>query len=86
MQGLADWLHSDRWSAPQPGKRPKLIRKGAGIIEDDVQIVSWDGSRLAKDAARPRIEVTVFVVEPEQAALDLQERKRFEVIRGELVR
>lgn len=72
-QALADWMQADRWTKPQPGKRTKLIRKGAGIIDDDKMIVSWDGSRLAKDAARPRIEVTVYVLEPEQVALELAE-------------
>lgn len=46
MQALADWMQSSN-----------KHRTGAGIIVDDVQIYSWDGSRLAKDAARPRIEV-----------------------------
>ena len=31
----------------------------AGIIGNDRQIVSWDGTRLLKDAARPRIEVRI---------------------------
>lgn len=30
-----------------------------GIVVDDVQIRQWDGSRLAKDGALPRIEVTL---------------------------
>lgn len=29
----------------------------AGIVENDKWLVSWDGSRLAKDSARPRIEL-----------------------------
>jgi len=29
----------------------------AKVIEDDRQIVCWDGTRLNKDAARPRVEV-----------------------------
>lgn len=29
------------------------------IVEDDRLIVSWDGSRLLKDTANPRIEVTL---------------------------
>lgn len=33
-----------------------LLQK-AGIIENDALIVSWDGSRLGKDAANPRIEL-----------------------------
>jgi len=40
----------------------KVTRKGAGIIVNDAQIVSWDGSRLLKDAANPRIEVELSVV------------------------
>lgn len=31
----------------------------AGIVKDDVWIRSWDGSRLLKDAARPRVELTL---------------------------
>lgn len=38
----------------------KLVRDGLGIIEDDRQITSWDGSRLAKDVANPRIEIDVI--------------------------
>lgn len=30
-----------------------------GIVFDDVQIVSWDGSRLMKDSARPRVEIVL---------------------------
>lgn len=41
----------------------------AGIVENDRLIVSWDGSRLLKDAANPRIEVTLTAVadEPQEA-------------------
>ena len=35
----------------------------AGIIENDRLIASWDGSRLGKDAQRPRIEVAITAVE-----------------------
>lgn len=31
----------------------------AGILENDRQVVSWDGSRLLKDAENPRIIVTI---------------------------
>ena len=34
----------------------------AGIVENDRLIVSWDGSRLLKDAKNPRIEVTLEAV------------------------
>lgn len=33
--------------------------EAAGIVANDKWIVQWDGSRLAKDAKRPRIEVTL---------------------------
>jgi hypothetical protein len=36
----------------------------AGIVKNDRLIVSWDGSRLSKDAANPRIEVVLEGVEP----------------------
>src|SRR5579884_4017709 len=32
------------------------ILQTAGVVEDDKWIVSWDGSRLDKDAANPRVE------------------------------
>ena len=33
--------------------------ESSGVIVNDRLIVQWDGSRLLKDAARPRIEVTL---------------------------
>lgn len=33
-----------------------LLQK-RGVIVNDVQLVSWDGSRLLKDAERPRVEI-----------------------------
>lgn len=35
-----------------------LLQK-SGVIADDVQIVSWDGSRLLKDASNPRVQITL---------------------------
>lgn len=35
----------------------------AGVVKNDRLIGSWDGSRLRKDAARPRIEVTIADLE-----------------------
>jgi len=35
----------------------------AGIIENDRQIVSWDGTRLEVDRERPRIEVGIGIDE-----------------------
>lgn len=31
----------------------------AGVVANDAQLVAWDGSRLALDRLRPRVEVTV---------------------------
>lgn len=36
--------------------------EAAGVVADDKWIKQWDGSRLAKDANRPRIEVTLTAV------------------------
>ena len=33
------------------------------IVDDDKYLVSWDGSRLEKDAKNPRVEVTLESVE-----------------------
>jgi Holliday junction resolvase RusA-like endonuclease len=35
----------------------------AGVIVNDKYVVSWDGTRLEVDRARPRIEVTVTVLD-----------------------
>ena len=32
------------------------------ILDDDKRIVSWDGSRLLKDAERPRVEIVLTEV------------------------
>lgn len=34
-----------------------------GIVQDDKFIVSWDGSRLLKDAEQPRVEITLTLIE-----------------------
>jgi hypothetical protein len=49
----------------------KETRKGLGIILDDSQIAHFDGSRLFKDSARPRVEVTIaaFTESPVQVSL-----------------
>ena len=36
--------------------------EAAGVVADDKWIKQWDGSRLAKDAKRPRIEVTLTAI------------------------
>jgi len=38
------------------------VLEAAGVVEDDKWIVSWDGSRLGKDAGRPRVEVVIDAV------------------------
>lgn len=68
LQAIADWMQA-------PVTRlyngvPRVTRQGAGIICDDVQIVSWDGSRLEKDAANPRVDI---IVRPFQCHLELTE-------------
>lgn len=71
MQGLADWMQSPRWSKGRP---PKLIRNGAGIIEDDKQIEDWDGSRRFIDREAPRVEVCIRLLgeePPKQKGLKL---------------
>lgn len=61
-QALADFLQEPIYRMDKKTGKPKIARDGAGVIRDDVQIVSWDGSRLMKDAANPRIEVAIEVV------------------------
>jgi len=39
--------------------------ESAGVLSDDKWIIQWDGSRLAKDARRPRIEVTLTAIDGE---------------------
>lgn len=33
------------------------ILEAAGIVENDRLIIAWDGSRMLKDASRPRVEI-----------------------------
>jgi len=40
-----------------------LLEK-AGVVADDRLLVSWDGSRLLKDSAHPRVAVTLTPVVP----------------------
>jgi hypothetical protein len=48
-QGLADFLEHNFGTEENPRQ----------IITNDRYIVSWDGSRMLKDADRPRIELTL---------------------------
>lgn len=56
-QAIADVLQAHR-------KRIKgrMVTLWHGVIDDDRQVVSWDGSRMFKDAERPRVELTVRVL------------------------
>lgn len=58
LQALGDFIQ-----APRNLPSGKKGRDGAGIIADDALVVSWDGSRLLKDAEFPRIEVSLRLVE-----------------------
>jgi hypothetical protein len=58
LQAVGDVLEQ----APKSRKSRRPPAK-AGIIENDRQIVSWDGSRLLRDAANPRIELWIREVE-----------------------
>jgi len=42
--------------------------QAAGVVSDDKWIVSWDGSRLRKDARNPRVELVIETVEETQVA------------------
>ena len=67
-QSTALKRHDDQIKALHNGKQ---ARKGLGIIADDVQVRSLDGSRLLKDSARPRVEITIstFDEEPIQESM-----------------
>lgn len=57
LQGIGDWLQERRFNANM--KPPRMTRDGAGIITDDKQVVSWDGSRVFIDRLNPRTEIEV---------------------------
>jgi hypothetical protein len=66
-QALGDWLQESKQ------RKGKTVRVGAGIIRDDSQIESWDGSRRMHDKMRPRIEVTVEIIPGGQMPMELEE-------------
>jgi hypothetical protein len=70
-QALADFLQEPKYRKDKVTGMPKMVRNGAGVYLDDVQIVSWDGSRLMKDAGRPRIECQIEVVQERAVPLSL---------------
>jgi hypothetical protein len=56
-QALADWLQAPKINFD--AKPPRMTRDGAGIIVDDKNIASWDGSRVRIDRQNPRIEIEI---------------------------
>ncbi len=38
------------------------VLQKAGVVKDDVLVEQWDGSRMMKDAERPRIELTITLL------------------------
>ena len=45
----------------------------AGVVKNDRQIISWDGSRLYKDKDRPRTELEMRVYRERSAQLSLED-------------
>lgn len=43
------------------------VLQAAGIVSDDRWLEAWDGSRLALDRRRPRVEVTITPLAPPAA-------------------
>jgi hypothetical protein len=85
LQAIADAIQCDIWKCGVCKKKTAVLgkcphcnaavafmthsRKGLGIIGDDAQIVSLDGSELRKDADRPRIEITLTTTKAAQGGL-----------------
>jgi len=47
------------------------LLEDAGIVANDSQVESWDGSRLLKDAGNPRVEVLLEVTRERAVGQDL---------------
>jgi Holliday junction resolvase RusA-like endonuclease len=58
-------FYRDRRSGDLVGYQQALadFLEGEGILVNDKYVVSWDGTRLEKDAARPRIEIAIEVLD-----------------------
>ena len=85
LQAIADAIQCDLWKCGGCNKKTAVLgkcphcnaaiafmthsRKGLGIIGDDAQIVSLNGSELRKDADRPRIEITLTTTKAAQGGL-----------------
>jgi hypothetical protein len=62
-QALGDVLEAPTKKTSMSGRAKK-----ASVIINDVQIRSWDGSRLRKDAEWPRVELEITKFEEENEA------------------
>jgi hypothetical protein len=78
MQAVGDALQAPMYTCQRCRKRSywreccgalKLTRKGLGIILDDAQIESWDGTRRELDRDNPRIEVQIALLDGPQMSL-----------------
>lgn len=56
-QALADWMQEPKINLKV--NPPRMTRDGAGLITDDKNIASWDGSRVYIDRQNPRIEIEI---------------------------
>lgn len=77
-QALGDVIQCDQWKCKNCGSKTYTIsdcgkckarmsflehhRSGLGLIFDDAQIVHWDGTRVAHDNVRPRVELTLETI------------------------
>jgi len=71
-QAIGDALQEPQYKPnPKNNNIPRQTRAGMGIIGDDEQIKSWDGSRLYFDADHPRVEITIeeFLEDPIQTGM-----------------
>lgn len=82
---IADAIQADEWKCGHCKKKTIVLagcphcrgpicgmshaRKGLGLIGNDSQIVHWDGTRLYKDAQRPRVELVIRTIPPAQGGL-----------------
>ncbi len=100
VEAIADAIQEEVWSCESCGKRAttakpsacihcghwkiKRTRKGLGIILDDKQIQHWDGTRLAKDAQCPRIELALTILAdptpPQQGLFEQQKEQELEEV------
>lgn len=67
MQALGDFLQESRQ------RKGKTVRSGAGVILDDRQICSWDGTRNLIDRRNPRIEVVIEILPGGQIPIALED-------------